>query len=73
MRVPDPPARRRMPPVLDISLDELPGGGPEHVLAREVWARHRERHSVLKLIAKAVGAAGLVEGRSRPDATGSVW
>ena len=56
--------------MLDVALGELPRGGPKHVLTREVSPGHREGHHVLKLIAKAVGAAGLIERRPRPDATG---
>ena len=32
--------------------------------------RSGERHAILQLIAKAVGAAGLIEGRARPNAAG---
>src|SRR3989441_7516363 len=67
---PNAATRQRVPPVLDVALDELPRGGPKHVLTREVSPGHREGHHVLKLIAKAVGAAGLIERRPRPDTTG---
>src|SRR5207247_10365961 len=66
----DPPARRRVPPVLDVALDELPGGGSAQVVACDVAPGDGERHHVLELIAEAVGAAGLIEGRAGPDAAG---
>ena len=40
------------------------------MLARKVWLRHHQRHHVLKLIAKAIRAAGLVKCRSGPHAAG---
>src|SRR5206468_12990172 len=64
------PTGRRVPPVLDVAFDELARGGAEHVLTRHVRPGYRERHHVLKLITKAVGAAGLVERRPRPHTTG---
>src|SRR5437879_905305 len=67
---PHSPTGRRVPPVLDVAFDELPRGGAEHVLTRHVRPGYRERHHVLKLITKAVGAAGLVERRPRPHTTG---
>ena len=63
-------ARRRVPPVLHVALDELPRRGAQEVLARELGLRHGERHHVLQLVAEAVGAARLVERRARPDAAG---
>jgi hypothetical protein len=56
--------------MLDVARGELAGGGAEQVLARQVRPRERERHSVLQLVAEAVGAARLVEARARPDPTG---
>ena len=38
--------------------------------ASSAGPRQRERHAVLQLVAEAVGAARLVEGRARPDAAG---
>src|SRR4029453_3950366 len=64
------PAAGRMPPVLDIAILELPGGGAQHVLPGQRGLGHRERHHVLKLIAKPVRTTGLVERRPRPHATG---
>src|SRR3990172_12720091 len=57
-----------MPPVLDVTLYELARGGPQYLRACHVSLRHGERHHVLELIAKAIGAAGLIKRRSRPDA-----
>ncbi len=73
MRVRTPcPARaggdRGQPPMLQIALDELPPSGAQQMLSCKVRPRDGERHSVLQLIAKSVGAAGLIESRSRPDA-----
>ena len=68
---PDAPAGRRMPPVLDVSLDELAGRGPQEVLARERrGSAIAQGHDVLELVAEAVGAAGLVERGPRPEPAG---
>jgi hypothetical protein len=56
--------------MLQISLDELPPAGPQQMLPRKVGPHDGKRHSVLQLIAKAVCAAGLIKGGSRPDAAG---
>src|SRR5665213_1153546 len=58
--------RRWQPPMLHVTLDELAACCAQQMLARESRQRQRQRHSVLQLIAKAVGAAGLIEGGSRP-------
>ena len=42
-----PLARMRQPPMLNIAFDELSGGGPQKMLAREIGPRGRERHAVL--------------------------
>ena len=63
-------AGRREPPMLDIALDELPPRRAQDVLARHLGPGDRERHDVLKLVAEAVGAARLIEGRTRPVAAG---
>src|SRR4029453_63764 len=65
----DSSSHRGMPPVLDIALDELAGGGSEEMLTREIAPRHGEGEHVLELVPKAVRATGLVEGRARPHAT----
>ena len=59
----------RVPPVLDVALDELPGRGAQQVLARQPGRGDHQRQHVLQLIAESVGAAGLIEGRARPHAT----
>ena len=58
----------RQPPVLHVALHELAARGAQQVSARLFGPREGQRHTVLELIAKAVGAAGLVEGRAGPDA-----
>ncbi len=58
----------RMPPVLDVALDELAGGGAQDVLARHRGLRIHERHDVLQLVAESVRAARLIECRARPHA-----
>ena len=62
--------RRRQPPVLHVALDELPRRSAQEMLARQRRLRYRERHHVLQLVAKAIGATGLVERRPRQDPTG---
>ena len=49
------------PPMLEIPLDKLPGGGAQDMLARNPGARDEERHRILQLIAETIGPAGLVE------------
>ena len=53
-----------------VALGELPAGGAQEMLARERRPGDRQRHPVLQLVAEAVGAARLIEGRARPDAAG---
>ena len=55
--------------MLHIALNELPRCRPQHVLARDIGAGDAQCHYILQLIAKAIGAAGLVVRRSRPDPT----
>src|SRR5680860_759997 len=62
--------RLRQPPVLNITIDELPCRCSQQVLARNLRSGGGERRAVLKLIAKAVGAACLIEGRTGPDTAG---
>jgi hypothetical protein len=66
----DPAAARRVPPVLDVALLELPRRRAQQVLPCQLGLGDGERHHVLKLIAKPVRAAGLIERRPRPHATG---
>ena len=63
-------ARRRMPPMLDISLRKLAGRAEEQVLAHEARLGVDERHHVLQLVAEAEGAAGLVKAAPRPETAG---
>ncbi len=60
--------RMRQPPMLDVALDELSRGRPQQVFARHVGPRGDQRHSVLQLVAEAVGTARLIEPRTSPDA-----
>jgi hypothetical protein len=62
-------ARRFVPPVLDVALDELPGRSAQQMLAREIGPREQQRHHVLQLIAKPERAAGLVVPAACPEAT----
>ena len=66
-----PAAARRVPPVLDVALEELPRRRPQQVLAHERRPRQRERHRVLQLVAEAERAAGLVVAGAGPDAGSS--
>ena len=65
-----PAAGRLVPPVLHVALDELPAGGAQQVLARELGPREQQRHHVLQLVAEAEGAAGLVVAGARPEPAG---
>ena len=56
------------PPVLYVALDKLTAGGAQDMPAGDRWAGEGQRHAVLQLVAEAVGAAGLVERRARPNA-----
>ena len=67
---PYPAPRFRQPPMLHVALDELARRGAQQLLARHLGLRHAERHHILKLVAKAVSAARLIERRTRPDAAG---
>src|SRR5208282_3098163 len=61
-------SRGRKPPMLHVASDKLARRRADQLLPRRRGLRHRQRHHVLELIAKAVRAARLVEGRSSPDA-----
>ena len=58
--------------MLHVAFDELPGGGAQDMLARQVGLGDHQRHDVLQLVAEAVGAARLIEGRARPERQASV-
>ena len=69
MRTPWPGMRQ--PPMLHVALDELPRRGAQQMLARHrPGATAASAMPSCKLVAEAVGAAGLIEGRARPDAAG---
>jgi hypothetical protein len=59
---------RLVPPVLDVAFDKLTRGRTQQMRADEGGRRKPQRHHVLKLIAEAERAAGLIEGGSPPDA-----
>ena len=67
---PDALTGMRQPPVLHVALGELPGCRAQQVFARQIGPGGGERHAVLQLVTKAVGAAGLIEGRARPNPAG---
>src|SRR5216684_5959088 len=54
--------------MLDVALDELSAGSAQQMLASQVGSGQSQRHSILKLVAESVRAAGLIERRSRPHA-----
>ncbi len=60
----------RHPPMLHIALHELPPGGPQQMRSCNRRGQHREGHAVMELVAKPIGAAGLVERRAGPDPAG---
>ncbi len=60
------PARGGMPPMLDISLQELPACAQQQLLAQPLRLGVHERHRILQLIAKAKGAPRLVVPAARP-------
>jgi hypothetical protein len=62
----------RQPPMLHIAFEELARRRAQQVLARNVGPRHAQRHHILQLIAKAIGAARLIESGARPDAAANV-
>src|SRR6266545_5386708 len=59
-----------MPPVLHVPLLELARSGPQQMLASYLAPGGCQGHHVLELVAEAIGAGGLVEGRARPDPAG---
>ena len=60
----------RQPPVLHVAFGKLARGGAQDLLAQQLRPREPQRHRVLQLIAKTVGAARLVETGARPGAAG---
>ncbi len=63
-------ARRRVPPVLHVSFDELMRGRLQDVFPGQLAPRSDQRDDVLQLVAEAVCAAGLIERRPRPHPAG---
>jgi hypothetical protein len=59
-----------VPPVQDVALLELARGGPQQLVAREAGLERGEVGGVLELVAEAVGAARLVQGRAAPHPAG---
>src|ERR1700683_3625069 len=57
---------RRMPPMLNVTFDELMSGCPQQLVACLGSFRHDEGHHVLQLIAESISAAQLIEGGGRP-------
>jgi len=62
-----------MPPVLYVTLEELPPGTTDQLLAGEPRGRMDQRHGVLQLIAETVGAAGLIIAAPAQSLQDSVW
>ena len=63
---PDTASRRRMPPVLDVALAELPRRRQQQVLPRERRFRVHQCHHVLELVAEPERAARLIEAAAPP-------
>ena len=61
---------RRMPPVLDVALLELPGRRPQDLRPRLFRGAVDQGHDVLELVPKAVRPARLVERRAGPHPAG---
>ena len=59
-----------MPPVEHVTRLELAPGRGQDVPAGQLGRGMDQRHHVLQLVAEAKCAAGLVEGRTAPDAAG---
>ena len=67
---PDPNPRRRVPPVLDVTLLELARRRPNDLRSRLRWSAIDEGHHILQLIAKPVRSAGLIKSGASPNAAG---
>ena len=66
----DPASARRVPPVLNVALFELPGRRPQDLRAGLVRSAVDNRHRILKLVAEPICPARLVETRSCPHPAG---
>ena len=58
-----------MPPMLYVSLGELPRSGPQNHFARGLRRRVDQGQGILQLIPEAVGSARLIQRRTAPDTT----
>ena len=56
--------------MLHVAFLELPRSRAQQVGAGDLGANGGQRHAVLQLVPEAVGPAGLIERRARPDAAG---
>src|SRR5260370_32161043 len=61
-----------MPPVLDVTFEELPARCPQEVFPEEVWPGKRKGHDVLKLVTEPERTARLIIGRPGPEAAAHV-
>ncbi len=59
---------RWVPPMLHVSLDELARGAAQQMFAQQFRLGVQQRHCILKLVAKSIGAARLVVAAPRPIA-----
>src|SRR5690606_8874798 len=62
--------RLRQPPMLNVAFAELSTGRTQEMASRLFGFCMSQGHSVLKLVAKTVGPACLIESRARPNAAG---
>jgi hypothetical protein len=62
----DARARLWMPPVLDIAFHELPCGGAQNVLARELGRSMHESHDILQLVSETRKRRSIDKGPSGP-------
>jgi hypothetical protein len=59
---------RRVPPVLDIALLELPRRRSQNLCPRLCRSAVNQGHHILQLVSKAIGSAGLVKRGASPNA-----
>src|SRR5258708_35908046 len=62
-------ARRRMPPMLHVALDELARSSVKKLFARCSSLCDCKRHDILELVAESIRATQLIESRPRPNTT----
>src|ERR1700681_3488548 len=58
-----------MPPVLDITLEELARRAAQEMLAQKGRLNVNERHCILQLVTKSEGPARLIKAAAAPEAT----